>query len=320
MLNGTIAKFCAFVILTVGCAASTACNYMSSNDHSTRSFDQAKSPYETPKIVGKIESPEITESSGLAASRCRADVLWTHNDSGDGAYIFAMNSKGAHLGTWKVKNAENTDWEDIAAFKDGNGTCFLYICDIGNTNKLERTEHKIYRVLEPDVSAENKSSTRKSPLQTEAAQLMRFRYSDTPHDAETLMVEPKSGDIYVLTKGSREASAVYKLKPVFASEALLKADKLSDLALPAVPNGLLTGGSISPDGLRMILCDYSAGYEFTLPLGAGSFDDIWKQKSVVVNIGDRKQGEAISYSSDGNSVFATSEKKNAPIIEILRKN
>jgi len=321
MLNGTITKFCAFVILIVFvCTASWACKYASSNDRGAPAFDQSKSPYEAPKIVGKIESVEIDESSGLAASKCQQDVFWTHNDSGDGAYIFALNSKGGHLGTWKVQNAENFDWEDLAAFKDSSGTCFLYIGEIGNTNKLARTEHKIYRVKEPAVSSDNKNSTRKNPLLTDPAENMRFRYSDTPHDSETLMVNPMSGDIYVLTKGSREPSAVYKLKPVFDAETVLKADKISDLMLPAVPSGLLTGGSISPDGRRVILCDYSAGYEFTLPEGAGSFDDIWKQKPAIVDIGDRKQGEAISYSSDGNSVFATSEKKNSPVIEIRRKN
>ena len=300
--------------------ASTACKYAASNDREAPAFDQSKSPYEEPKIVGKIESVEIDESSGLAASKCQQDVFWTHNDSGDGAYIFALNSKGGHLGTWKVQNAENFDWEDLAAFKDSSGTCFLYIGEIGNTNKLERTEHKVYRVKEPVVAATGKNSTRTNPLQTEAAEILRFRFSDTPRDAETLMVHPKSGDIYVLTKSAREPSVVYKISAAFSAGTVSKAEKIADLALPAVPNGLLTGGSISPDNTRLFICDYSAGYEMTLPSGAQSFDEIWKQKPVVINIGDRKQGEAVSYSSDGNSIFATSEKKNAPIIEIRRKN
>jgi hypothetical protein len=36
-------------------------------------------------------------------------------------------------------------------------------------------------------------------------------------------------------------------------------------------------------------------------------------------MGGREQGEAVSYSADGNSIFATSEKKNSPIIEVKRK-
>jgi len=321
MPNRTITKLSGFVILAAFvCIAVSSCGPASSRDHRAPEFDDTSSSYDKPKVVGKIVSNEIDESSGLAASKCQTNVFWTHNDSGDGPYIYALDSSGGNLGTWKIQNAENADWEDMAASIDASGQCYLYIGEIGNTNKLERSEHKIYRVKEPAVSAADKSSNRRNPLQTDAAENMRFRYSDTPHDAETLIVNPKSGDIYVLTKGSREPSSVYKLDAVFGGETVFKADKISDLALPAVPNGLLTGGAASSDGTRVILCDYSAGYELTLPEGAKSFDDIWKQKPIIVDIGERKQGEAISYSYDGNSIFATSEKKNSPIIEIQRKN
>ena len=81
---------------------------------------------------------------------------------------------------------------------------------------------------------------------------------------------------------------------------------------------MLTGGAISPDGKRVIICDYSSAYE--LQLGTmTNFDDVWKQKPVPVNLGERKQGEAVTYSADGGSVFATSEKKNSPVIEVKRK-
>jgi hypothetical protein len=69
----------------------------------------------------------------------------------------------------------------------------------------------------------------------------------------------------------------------------------------------------------MIICDYFAAYEFTLPAGSSDFNEIWKQKPVVVDLGDRKQGEAIGYSSDGNSIFATSEGTNQPLIKITRR-
>lgn len=40
-----------------------------------------------------IEDPRITESSGLAASRAHPGVYWTHNDSDDGPYVFAVDSR-----------------------------------------------------------------------------------------------------------------------------------------------------------------------------------------------------------------------------------
>lgn len=318
MPNKTITKFSVFVIFAAFLSTGTgACHNSVIGGGEPPSVDGTKSPYDGPKVIGKIESDEITESSGIAASRCQQGVIWTHNDSGDGAFIYAVNAGGRHLGTWQIPNARNIDWEDIAGFKDGEGKCYLYIGEIGNNNN-ERAEHKIYRVAEPAVHASDSNSTRKEPIQTEPAEILTFSYPDARQDAETLMVHPKNGEIYVLTKHRSGPSAVYKLKPVFDTSVVVKAEKVSDITVPAIPNGLLTGGDIAPDGSHVILCDYFAGYELVLPDGASNFDEIWKQKPTVVELGDRKQGEAVSYAADGLSILATSEGKSPPLIEAKR--
>jgi hypothetical protein len=147
---------------------------------------------------------------------------------------------------------------------------------------------------------------------------MAFRYPDSPHDAETLMVHPNTSDIYVVTKQRETAAVVYKLKPAFG--ATVTAERISDLKVPAIPNGFLTGGDISPDGKSVLICDYFAGYEFALPSPEAGFDEIWVQKPVVINLGDRKQGEAIAYSADGLSIIATSEGKNQPLLIAKRRH
>ena len=95
--------------------------------------------------------------------------------------------------------------------------------------------------------------------------------------------------------------------------------KIADFSVPAVPNGFLTGGDISPDGMRVVVCDYFSAYEIILPKGKQNFDEIWTQKPLMVELGERNQGEAVAYSADGKSIFATSEKKNSPLIEVKRK-
>ena len=40
---------------------------------------------------GLIEYDPIDEASGIAASRKNPNVLWTHNDSGDGPLLYALN-------------------------------------------------------------------------------------------------------------------------------------------------------------------------------------------------------------------------------------
>ncbi len=319
MPNKTISNFFTFVIFAVLISTlAGGCDTSIAGGGKPPFFDHAKSLYNEPQITGRIDSAEITESSGIAVSRCQPDVIWTHNDSGDGPFIFAVNHLGKHLGTWQVRNAENIDWEDIAGFKDSDGKCRLFIGEIGN-NRDERSEQKLYRIAEPNVRDSDADSTRKEPQQTEPAQVLTFSYPDSHQNAETLMVNPINGDIYVLTKHSSHPAGVYKLKPFFDRTGTVKAEKITDITVPAVPNGLLTGGDISPDGKRVIICDYFAAYELELPNGLGSFDDIWKQKPSVIELGDRKQGEAISYSSDGVSIFATSEGKHSPLIEAKRK-
>jgi hypothetical protein len=322
MSHKTITKKIIFVISWLALAASlTGCFTAVSKDEKQiggSNTGEVSKNYQKPRVVGKIESNEITESSGIVASSCNANVFWTHNDSGDAAFIYAINSHGEKLGTWKVKGAKNSDWEDIAAFKDEKGECFLYVGDIGNNERL-KSEFAVYRVREPKVSEADKTSSRKNPRTTEAAEAIRFDYPDFRHDAETLLVHPRTGDIYVLSKTLTSASGVYRLPKNYNLTKTNRLEKIADFTVPAFPNGLLTGGDISPDGKRVIVCDYFAAYEIALPEKAKSFDEIWREKPQIVELGERAQGEAVCYSLDGKSIFATSEKRNSPIIEAKGK-
>lgn len=310
-----IAKFAAFVILL-------AAGVLDFSGCASRSFGSkrsvANSVYTGPQVVGHLANADITEASGITASKCQPGVLWTHNDSGDDAFIYAFNAAGDNLGTWRVKNAENIDWEDVAEFKDPSGACFVYIGDIGD-NKLRRDVHTIYKVREPVVSPLDVGSTRKDARDTDAAEQLKYNYPDTNHNAETLMVHPATGDIYVLSKSLDKPSGVYKLKPNFV-DGTQRAELLAEIKVPSIPFGLLTGGDISPDGRRVVICDYADGYELTLPDGDNIFDDIWKQQAVEIDLGERDTGEAVGYSADGSAIFATTENKKAPIIELKKRD
>jgi hypothetical protein len=315
MPNRTIAKFSLFVILCAAGGLTAACGHLSQGRGDGGEFDRGASPFGPPSRVGRIASPEVVESSGLAVSKCQQNVFWTHNDSGDGAFVYAFAGDGKHLGTWKVTGAVNMDWEDMASTEEGGG-CYLYIADIGDNGK-KRGEGTIYRVTEPAVMPNAAASSRRSPMATDAAEVLNFTY-ESKYDAETLAVNPNTGDIYVLTKRREGPAAVYKIKPQFGPQPVA-AEKVGEVRVPSIPDGLLTGGDISPDGTRVALCDYVAGYELTLPPGAQYFDEIWKQAPAYVDLGEREVGESIAYSPDGNSLFATSEGGGSPIFEVKRR-
>ena len=112
----------------------------------------SQAQYKSAVKLADLADRRIAESSGLATSRVypssSAGVLWTHNDSGNDALIYAMSTEGKHLGTWRVDGAQNVDWESVATNKDPGGKCFLLLGDIGDNDET-RGEVEIYRIPEP---------------------------------------------------------------------------------------------------------------------------------------------------------------------------
>ncbi len=315
MTRKTITNIFIFVISVISSIAFlSSCSERRTDDTDTI----AKSNYLPPKKVGNLADPEISEASGIVASRCNPGIFWTHNDSGDSANIYAIAKTGESLGIWNIPRSANNDWEDIAEYKDTKGKCFLYVGDIGD-NSERISEHSIYRVQEPHVSTHAVSMTAKDIQTTDTAEVLRFKYPDGPHNAETLMVGPNDGEIYVVTKNRKGPAAVFRLNPEFDLEAPVPAEKIAEITVPAIMKGLITGGDIAPDGRHMILCDYVSGYEFTLPNGESNFNEIWSQPPEIVDVGDRRIGESVCYSQDGNALYSTSEGVGAPVYEILRK-
>lgn len=303
-----IAKFAAFVIfvcLYVNALGSCSATVAKKNG-------TPDSPYADAVTVGNLEDTEITESSGIAASKCQSDVYWTHNDSGDEAFLFAIGPKGEKLGTWRVPSATNYDWEDIASTREANGICYLYVGDIGD-NGRKREDYVIYRVEEPKVSLGAKQSSKRSPLETQRSESIRYTYPDGKHNSEALLVDPKTSFIYIVTKRFSGPASVFKLR---AGDKV--AQKLGEVALPAVPNGSVTGGDISPTGDRLVLCDYSAVYEFTLRNGI-VMDNFFTSEPSVQTVGERSIGESVAYSSNGNELLLTSEGNKGNLVQLARK-
>jgi hypothetical protein len=233
-------------------------------------------------------------------------VLWTHNDSGNAPQLFAIDLKGKLLSQWTVTGARAVDWEDIAIGPGG-----LYVGDIGD-NRLRRTFVTVYRLKEPNPRSDG------GP--TAAAEALRFRYPDGPHDAEAMMVHPRTGDLYIVTKANLSDGDTL----VFRAAAPLRAKSgrvqtLEKVAVLNLGRGLLgrfagvTGGDISPEGSRVVLCDYWGAWE-------ARFDASWTGLEwVYVDVGARPQGEGICYRADGKALIVTSEGEMFPLVETQQK-
>jgi len=274
--------------------------------------------YGAPVQLGSLQDTAINESSGVVASRNNPGLFWTHNDSGDGPFIYAFDRQGKSRGVWRVTGASARDWEDIAA---GPGPqknqSYLYVGDIGD-NGGKRSTIDIYRFVEPTITPSDTSGTKSRPRATALAEVIHLRYPDGSHDSETLLVHPVTGDLYLITKEFMGNAGVYRARAPLDSQRTVSLSHTGGISIPSLFGGFVTGGDISPDGRRVAICDYTQGYEFVIAEGK-PFDEIWKQSIKTLTLGSRKQGEAIAYRLDGKALLTTSEGVHSPLIEIVRR-
>src|SRR5436190_23943580 len=64
--------------------------------------------------LGVTTDPDLTENSGLVASRNFPGIFWTHNDHGSSPRLFAISRNGFALAKFRVTGATIADWEDIS--------------------------------------------------------------------------------------------------------------------------------------------------------------------------------------------------------------
>jgi hypothetical protein len=230
---------------------------------------------------GAVASDELTEVSGLAASAEHPGVLWAHNDSGHEPALYALSADGADRGRFPLPGVEAVDIEDMAL---AGG--MVYLADIGD-NDLERTEVALYRFPEPDPAASG-------PV--EEVEVLRFRYPDGAHDAESLLVDPLSGEVAIVDKAIQlgfgdgtplgpAPATVFTASPPFAGGEVLELVAAGTVALdkldleaaseaatgPAADlglDGLATGADIRADGRVIALRTYATVWLFDRPAGS----------------------------------------------------
>lgn len=258
-----------------------------------------------PTDAGAIDAPLI-ELSGLVASRSRPGIFYAHNDSGDSARFFAMES-GAIIQTFNLIGATARDWEDIALGPCPSGTC-VYLGDIGDNNFV-RTDYAIYRVPEPTES-------------TTTVTWERFPYAypnGEKHNAETIFMNAQTGVLYLVTKENAGVSAVYRFPLPFDASKTAVLELVTQLTIPATGDSRLTGGDVNVCGDGVLLRMYNRLVEYRLPDGAATFEDVFEVNPVSVPVAEEQQGEAVAYGPDGRSYFTASEQvSEVPVLSEYR--
>ena len=248
---------------------------------------------------GIVAISGLSEASGVAASRNDADVLWTHNDSGHPAVVFAIDTQGRLLGTYSIPG--NTDNEDIAI---GPGpvtnVSYLYIGDIGD-NSAARANIKIYQIPEPAIYARQFTNPVTSGMK--GARTITLTYPDGARDAEAMFVDSATGDLFILSKES--TSRIYT-----APKSQLDTNNNFTLTFVrmlgfSVPDA----ADISPSGNEIVVRRESFAQLWSRAPGQTLSNAFSGTATTIPVIGTPTEpnGEAIGFDSVGSGYFTLSD-------------
>ena len=251
-------------------------------------------------LTGTFHSPRVRESSGIAVSRAHSGVLWTHNDSGDDAYVYATDLAGSDSGFVRIRGARAIDWEDIALgpCPTRRGAC-LYIADTGD-NARTRKSVVIYAVPEPDPPGRGRGPVRSAP-----AAMLRLRYAGGPDDVEAIYVSPRDSALYLVSKGRSGVVQLYRVPPTaWGGDTTITVSALEPLPIvPFAPLGrLVTGAAIRPDGRLVAVRTYTEIYTF-VPGAGGRLKPSGRPVCNVTGL--ELQGEAIDFLDDSTFVLTS---------------
>ncbi len=251
--------------------------------------------------AGNVAIPALDECSGLVASRNNANVLWAHNDSGDSARLFALDPQGRLLGIYNLTGANHTDYEDIAM---GPGpvpnVSYLYVADIGD-NDENRSSIRVYQIPEPAVYA--RQYTNPPTIGTKGVRGITLTYPDGARNAEALLVDPVTGDLFIASKAS--TSRLYT-----ASQAALNAGTNVTLAfVRTVAFDVPSAADISPSGQEIIFRQEDFARLWTRTNGQTVSNALAEIPATIPVIGTPTEpnGEAVAFDANGNGYYTLSE-------------
>lgn len=264
-------------VLIAGTIATGAVPAEAGTSPSTRSAAREAS------VDRRLSDSEITESSGLARSTFKRNVLLTHNDSGDWARVFAVAPDGQTRAELTLDGADAIDWEDIST---GPGHS-IWIGDIGD-NGWSRDSITVYKFTEPaDLTSSDVSW-----------QSYDLEYEDGPRDAEALLVRPRSGRLFIVSK-DEDGGDIYR------APRRLSTSSTNTLKRVAAAPHSVTGGTFAPDGNSFVLVNYTRSYVYSRVGGP--------IRSETSKANNSSQGESVEVGRGGTRLLIGQEGSNSPV-------
>jgi hypothetical protein len=256
-------------------------------------------------VLATVSAAAINEASGIGSSTKNPGIFWLHNDSGDVARTFAVDSTGALRATVSFDTVMPTDIEDMSIEDDG-ATSNLYFGDIGDNGEA-RASLTIHRVAEP------KLGTGAPETLTIASEKMTVVYPDGAHNAETLLFDPIDKVLLIVTKKAGGPSAFHRIG-AFAAGTKATTKKISEFSID-----LATGGEISRDGKYIAIRNYSPTGYLWIRNDGETLEAALARPPCKIPIAAEAQGEAFDFLPGATGYVTTTEGASPPVTQTLFK-
>ncbi|MFT7520610.1 MAG: hypothetical protein ACI9MC_002760 [Kiritimatiellia bacterium] len=244
--------------------------------------------------LATVSDQNVVETSGLAASLSHDDVLWAHNDKGDHARIFALGLDGVTQSTVTLRDVQAVDFEDIAVGPGPDGENYVYVADTGD-NDGRRSSSSVYRFEEPELE----------PSVVVGVDVLEVVFPDGPVDVEAIMVDPRSGDVLLVSKGVADMSTIYDVGTSTTVQATLD--------LGVFPGrGQVTGADISADGSTIAVRTPTHVFLWSRGVDESVIDAILGE-ACSLPIEAEAHGEAVAIAADGSGLYTLGEGLEQPL-------
>ncbi|MDX1908141.1 MAG: T9SS type A sorting domain-containing protein [Bacteroidia bacterium] len=257
-------------------------------------------PAQTLDLETRCNLPStLPESSGLTTLN-GGQTWWTHNDGGNGAFLYELDTNCQVIRTLTLQDAPNKDWEDLTHDDQGR----LYIGDFGN-NENDRTNLRIFIVPNPDSLAGDSVVPGK----------ITFQYADQPgfppaadrlhYDMEAMVWLQDT--LHLFSKNRTQPfsgyTRHYKLPAIPGDYSISPSDSF----LTGTGSNLqywITGAALSPEGRILALMSSDRLWTFTGYSGSAFFKG---QVQAWTLSGSYTQKEAVAF-QDSVTLAFTDEK------------
>jgi len=283
-------------------------------------FAEAASDSDPQITTIAIESRVINEASALTRSHRSAEVLWTLNDSGGDADVYALSTTGELMATVTLTGLGviNLDWEDMASFSQG-GKHFLLIGDVGD-NFAWRPNITFYLIEEPALSTRPDTVEK---LQVPVLHTYRVQLPNGPRDIEAIAVDAAENAVYLITKRDNRPT-LYRFSLAHDENSPLTelvASNLGEIRIPRADrnNGYfnwVTAMDFSESGRWAYVGTLSHGYRYARAPGQ-SWQEALQQQPIAFSQPKLTQIEGGCFDlRDDQQLFVISENLPAKMARI----